>query len=344
MRVMTQQPAFRVFLSSPGDVTAEREAAERVVLRIGGIYAAHVDIVVERWEGKFFQATASFQEQIEATSTFDMVVGILWKRIGTELPPDLFPRSDGAAFESGTVLELESALEASAARGGKPAVFVFRKEAEILFSKRNLPDEKAQNELLDAWWNRTFLDGEGRFRRGSEGFKTTQEFETRFENLLVDQLRGRKLIPDGAIWDIEVKGSPYPGLSPTARIGARSSSAAAWPSATPARELITASRAKEGLPALFVIGPSGSGKSSLVRGGIAPELTDPGVVPDVDCWRSITVEGDAGLLGALATNLYRDDGLPELAESPRKVSASWAQLAVDAPRAASEDILWALTV
>ena len=90
MRASTHQSAFRVFLSSPGDVKAEREAAERVVRRIAGIYAAHVDIVLERWEGKFYQATAGFQEQIEATSAFDLVVGILWKRIGTELPPDLF--------------------------------------------------------------------------------------------------------------------------------------------------------------------------------------------------------------------------------------------------------------
>jgi hypothetical protein len=70
MPFTTQQPAFHVFLSSPGDVRAEREAAERVVRRIAGIYAAHVDIIGERWEGKFYQATASFQEQIEATSAF----------------------------------------------------------------------------------------------------------------------------------------------------------------------------------------------------------------------------------------------------------------------------------
>jgi hypothetical protein len=119
---------FRVFLSSPGDVKAEREAAERVVRRIGGIYAAHVEIILERWEGKFYQATASFQEQIEATSAFDLVVVILWKRIGTELPSDHFRRPNGAAFESGTVLEIESALEASVKHGGKPAVFVFRKK------------------------------------------------------------------------------------------------------------------------------------------------------------------------------------------------------------------------
>src|SRR6516225_3230853 len=113
MRATTHQPAFRVFLSSPSDVKPEREAAERVVRRIGGVYSAHVDIVLERWGGQFYQATASCQEQIEETSAFDVVVGILWERIGTELSPHLFSRSDGTTFESGTVLELESALEAS---------------------------------------------------------------------------------------------------------------------------------------------------------------------------------------------------------------------------------------
>jgi hypothetical protein len=342
MRASTHQPSFRVFLSSPGDVKAEREAAERVVRRISVIYAAHVDIVLERWEGKFYQATAGFQEQIEVTSAFDLVVGILWKRIGTELLPDLFRRPDGTAFESGTVLELEAALEASAARGGKPAIFVFRKNAEILFSKVNLADEKVQNDLLDVWWNRTFRDAEGRFRRASEGFMTTQEFETRFEDLLMDQLLGKRLIPDGAVWDIEDKGSPYPGLEPYGKERRSVLFGRSLAIRDACDELINASRLKGGLPALFVVGPSGSGKSSLVRGGIAPELTDPGVVAEVDCWRTIAVEGDAGLLGALATQLYRDDGLPELAGSPRKVPASWAQLSAEAPAAAADDIVWVL--
>src|SRR5271166_1364604 len=105
---------------------------------------------------------------------------------------------------------------------------------------------------------------------------TTQEFETRFENLLVDQLRGKGLIPDGAVWEIEVKGSPYPGLEPYRKERRSVLFGRSLAIRDACEELITTSRAKEGLPALFVIGPSGSGKSSLVCGGIAPELTDPG--------------------------------------------------------------------
>jgi hypothetical protein len=132
---------FRVFLSSPTDVRPEREAAERVVRRLGGIYAERVDLRLDRWEPKFYEATKSFQEQIESTTEFELVIAILWKRIGTELPPDIYRRPDGSCFESGTVLEVESALEASA-RHGRPAVFVFRKTAPILFSKENLEQDQ----------------------------------------------------------------------------------------------------------------------------------------------------------------------------------------------------------
>jgi hypothetical protein len=77
---------FRVFLSSPADVQPEREAAERVVRRLGGIYAEHVDLRLERWEPKFYEATRSFQEQIESTAEFDLVIAIFWKDSGRCYP------------------------------------------------------------------------------------------------------------------------------------------------------------------------------------------------------------------------------------------------------------------
>ena len=46
---------------------------------------------------------------------------------------------------------------------------------------------------------------------------------------------------------------------------------------------------------LLVVGASGAGKSSLVRAGLVPRLTTPGVVSDVDKWRvAIMRPGDAG--------------------------------------------------
>jgi hypothetical protein len=333
------RPIFRVFLSSPTDVRPEREAAERVVRRLSGIYAKHVDLRLDRWEPKFYEATKSFQEQIESTAEFDLVIAIFWKRIGTELPPDIYRRPDGSCFESGTVLEVESALEASA-RHDRPAVFVFRKTAPILFSKENVEQEKRQSDQLDAWWTRTFRDEKGHFRRAAEGFAATHQFEDRLEELLVAQLQKSKLIPEGAVWDIAVHGSPYPGLKPydSDRRAVFFGRSLAIRDALD--ELLPAARREGGLPALFVIGPSGCGKSSLARAGIAPALTDPGTVPEVDLWRCAKVEVDTDALTVLAAHLY--DALPELAASPQHDPMDWARLASGSPEDAAQAVSWAL--
>ena len=57
---MSERPRVHIFLSSPADVQPEREAAERVVSRLGGVYAAHVELVLERWERRFYQASKGF--------------------------------------------------------------------------------------------------------------------------------------------------------------------------------------------------------------------------------------------------------------------------------------------
>ena len=44
---------------------------------------------------------------------------------------------------------------------------------------------------------------------------------------------------------------------------------------------------------LLLIGASGSGKSSLLRAGLAPRLAIPGAFPEVDMWRRAIVSADA---------------------------------------------------
>lgn len=92
---MNGQPKVSIFLSSPADVAPEREAAERVVQRLNGVYAAHVELAAKRWEQHFYEAARGFQEAIAPMEAFDIIVGILWKRIGSELPPDRFRRQEG---------------------------------------------------------------------------------------------------------------------------------------------------------------------------------------------------------------------------------------------------------
>ena len=52
------------------------------------------------WEHEPLAATATFQEQIVRPGSADIVVSILWSRLGTRLPKN-FTRPDGARYESG---------------------------------------------------------------------------------------------------------------------------------------------------------------------------------------------------------------------------------------------------
>ena len=79
-------------------------------------------------------------------------------------------------------------------------------------------------------------------------------------------------------------------------------------------------------PFVLVVGASGSGKSSLVRAGVLPLLTQPETIEGVGLWRwSVTRPGAGGGGGdcfdALAAALLEPSALPALAdpESPNAV-------------------------
>ena len=204
---------LEIFISSPIDVLAEREIAERVIARLDGMWGAHVRLRAERVGAPSLPSRQELSGGDRQHGAFDLVIGILWKRIGSPLPPDLFRRDDGTAYESGTVFELESALAASEA-AGKPLVYLFRKTAPVQFSASTVDEDRRQHDTLLAWWKRTVRDAEGHFRRGYQEFVDPEEFEQSLETLLEGHLREAGLIPSGVAWDIKTKGSPFPGLVP----------------------------------------------------------------------------------------------------------------------------------
>ena len=338
---MSERSRVLVFLSSPTDVQPEREAAERVVGRLGGVFAAHVELALERWEHRFYEASKGFQEAIAAMETFDLVVGILWKRIGSELPPDRFVRSDGSAFESGTVYEIETALAASR-RSGQPPVYVFKSTRAVTFTEERVEEERAQKRALDEWWARTFRDEAGHYVAATNSFSTTEDFETKLEDFLVSWLEEKGHIPRGPVWDLASRGSPYPGLVAYDRDRSPVFFGRQLAVEQARDELLAAAAREGGLPVLFVIGASGSGKSSLVRAGLVPHLTRLGAVPGVDLWRTALTVPAADSLAPLATQLYPPDGLPELAAGAQSDPERWASMAAGSPEAAADLVAWAL--
>src|ERR1700761_7842251 len=77
---------LRIFVSSPGDVKAAREIAALTIERLAQEYARYFTIEPYLWEFEAMLASGHFQDSIETPSAFDVVVLILWSRLGTVLP------------------------------------------------------------------------------------------------------------------------------------------------------------------------------------------------------------------------------------------------------------------
>src|SRR5262249_14120388 len=90
-----------------------------------------------------------------------------------------------------------------------------------------------------------------------------------------------------------------------------------------------------------VVGPSGSGKSSLARAGLTPHFTGGGIA-GVDFWRHVVLEPTQDPVLALAQHLYGAAAVPELAEGPQSTPESFAPLARQSAEAAAQAVQWGL--
>jgi hypothetical protein len=268
------------------------------------------------------RATASFQEQIPEASGMDIVVGILWARIGTPLDGNK-TRKDGSRYESGTVYELETAAESYRARG-IPDLVVYRKVSDPPLPLNDEAERRRRLEQLDAlnaFVKHWFFDEDGSFKAAFHTFKSPDEFEQQLETHLRKLIRERieKTEHPGGLSEGELvyHGLPYPGLKVFGLEDApvfygRSRAVAAI------KESLTA-QAERNCAFLLIFGMSGSGKSSLVRAGFLHALKEtPGYIEGVDVWRWCLVRpGDAtgDPLDALAQAFFGDTALPELRAS-----------------------------
>jgi len=334
---------IRLFVSSPGDVAPERQRVQWVADRLNGEFAHNLHIETILWETAIFNAhDGGFQPQIEKRARpadCDIVLTIFWSRLGTELP-ESFPerQPDGKPYPSGTAYEVLSALEARRANQHHPDVYVFRKDVPVTVASA---DTAARAEA-DRQWTRLqdffashFELPDKRILRVAERFREIGEFEKKVELLLRDWIKSN--VSQGTVWPIETKGSPFRGLEPFDAKHADvycGRDRKVWRAMD---ELVSAAR--RGKPFLLIPGASGSGKSSLMRAGMAPRLVRPGMVSGVDLWRTAVMRpgADGNPLLALARALFvtgddKDDpggfgpALPELSQgalgTPEQVAQS----------------------
>jgi hypothetical protein len=208
----------RVFISSPGDVAQERAVARRVLGRVQSAYAGRVTIEPLLWEQQPLVANTTFQAQLAPPSQADIVIAILWSRLGTPLPATIV-RADGTRFRSGTEFEIEDALDA-ARRTGRPRVVLYRKTADPprwFASADEARDAAEQRDALDGFLGKHLRDTrDGSFAGAFHPFASAADFEELVEIHLHRLVR--ELAPDAhdaapaapAAWTF---GSPCRGLA-----------------------------------------------------------------------------------------------------------------------------------
>ena len=237
-------------------------------------------------EGVYTAHDGGFQEQIVEPSHCDVVIAIFWSRLGTPLP-DSFTRRmpDGRAYGSGTAYELLSALETRRQNNHTPDVYVFRKDVipTVPVNDRIAREEaERQWERLGDFFAEHFETTDRRILRVVERFRELDEFERKVDLALREWIKAH--VPLGEVWSVEKKGSPFRGLEP---YDARHADIYFGRDRKVLRALDELTEAaKRGKPFLLIPGASGSGKSSLMRAGLAPRIVQPGRISGVDLWRT----------------------------------------------------------
>ena len=113
-----------LFVSSPGDVAHERRIARETVARLNAEFAERIVLDPYFWEYEPFDFSKSFQEQIPNTAAFDVVLCLLWSRLGSRLGASQ-KLPDGSPANSGTEYEITHALAAQKERNGLPELHVW---------------------------------------------------------------------------------------------------------------------------------------------------------------------------------------------------------------------------
>jgi tetratricopeptide (TPR) repeat protein len=311
---MTELPVLKIFLSSPGDVAEERALAEIVFRRLADEVADAVRLNVVIWEHEPLFGHTGFQQQIERPSQCDLVVSILWSRLGTRLPSDFAP-TEGEPAPTGTEFELQDALTSYADRG-KPNLLIYRKipGPQIGLGSADFAERSNQYRRLEEFCRHAFYDAEGAVIVAHHTFTDSHGFERRLAEHVRRWLDREIHLPDSEDFRPLWRGqSPFRGLQSfeaehQAIFFGRSE--AMGDLMRRIRETEIAATTDSTARLLFVQGMSGAGKTSLFKAGLLP-LLDLRPVEGIAQWITVYLRPsesdpamrDLGALGVLASRL-----------------------------------------
>src|SRR5258708_3338991 len=365
-----------IFVSSPADVQKERALAEQLIRSVAAEFILPInvsysnplrgskeedEISVERedfgdestlvlrpcfWEYPELEGD-DFLEEIPNTGQYDLVICILWSRLGTALVQKCV-MPDGSQPSSATDYEVAWVLDQSKRTPGFPGLHVYRNRAAPAAPLE--PKEKRENlcrqwdgvqEFCAAWEK----NGGTEFRECCHDYQDLEEFENLFREHFRDFLARRLDREIGSTKALQkvryLESNPFRGLNffdfeHAALYHGRTKAVGGVLDA-----LKNQATAKKRF--VLVVGPTGSGKSSLVRAGVLPLLT----MGDGPWRRAVTRPGAGGSAGdpfdGLAAARLGKFALPELQdeESPDEWRNLASQLRKD-PHGAAARIAKAL--
>ena len=345
---------LKVFVSSPMDVRPERAIARKVIERLSLEFSYHFKIEAVMSEFEPMTATDTPQAHIMPPSATDIVIVLLWARLGTPLPDDPRFKTDDKRRPTGTEWEFLDALRSFHDKG-TPDLLVYRKDEPphcALDDEQQVLEQLHQKKELEQFLRNWFREADGSWKAWFHSFDREDELE----NLLETHLR--KLIEfrveddprtDDALTAKVIQGNPYRGLNSFEIENAALFFGRAR-ALNELREVLETQNARR-CGFVIVTGASGSGKSSLVKAGLLAELKNPNRIGRVVlCRHGIMRPTDRGgeLMLALASAILAPTALPELGrmgwteadlaktagEDPQRVIDSMRQAAGVAARGA----------
>ena len=193
-------PLVRIFLSSPGDVVEERTLARQLIdAELPKLPSLRGRLALEliAWDDPAAQipmlATETPQESVNAArprpATCDIVVVILWSRMGTPLPTSVHKPS-GEPYLSGTEWEYLDAINST--HEPKPDVLVYRRteKPRVDLDDPDFDEKRAQLRLVQSFFAR-FRNADGSLAGGVNEYATPSDFKALLRQNLEEMLYRR---------------------------------------------------------------------------------------------------------------------------------------------------------
>ena len=178
---------FKIFLSSPGDVQEERDIVRELVKEVlpySPFVRGRATFDVVSWDDPHaapgldahLTPQEAINKKLSKPSECDIVVVILWSRMGTPLPCEIIKRADGSAYQSGTEWEFEDAVNAGQV-GSSPATLLYQRteEPKIGLSDPEFQEKREQYQKVKTFFEQ-FRNAGGSLTRSFATYETIDAF------------------------------------------------------------------------------------------------------------------------------------------------------------------------